>query len=148
MPNLLDDAAWEGVSPEAQADFLRVGEEMIKSTLTLGQNADFRAITMMGIFGAIGVGLFAAIATFLSAPHPFWPAITAAATMSGGLFVAAVFCAVAAWPGKFFVAGFEPQNLLNSSAKNDQFRTRVLMTWFKTVSRTTGRRLPVMLGSS
>jgi len=100
---------------------------MVKSTLALGQNADFRAITMMGIFGAVGVALFAAIASFLSGQHPFWPAIIAASTMSGGLFVAAACCAAAAWPGKFFVAGFAPRNLINSSAKNDQFRTRVLI---------------------
>jgi hypothetical protein len=125
--DLLDDKTWEGVSPEAQADFLRGGEEMVKSTLSLGHGADFRAVTMMGIFATLGVALFAAVATLFAGANPFWPAIIAGVATGSGLFVAAGFCAAAAWPGEFFVAGFEPRNLINSSAKQDQFRDRVLI---------------------
>jgi hypothetical protein len=125
--NLLDDAIWEGVSAEAEAAFLQGGEEMVKATLALGQGADFRAVTVMGIFGSVGVALFAAVATLLAGSHPFLPA-TIAATITGlGLFVAAGLCAAAAWPGQFFVAGFEPRSLVNSSAKQDRFRNRVLI---------------------
>jgi hypothetical protein len=43
-----------------------------------------------------------------------------------GLLFASGCCAAAAWPRQFFVTGFEPQELLNSSARLDQYRVRVL----------------------
>jgi hypothetical protein len=70
--DLLDDSVWEGVSAEAQIDFLRCGEEMVKSTLSLADGADFRALTTMGMFGAVGVAIFAAVATIISGSHPSW----------------------------------------------------------------------------
>jgi hypothetical protein len=42
--DLLDDSVWEDISAEAQIDFLRCGEEMVKSTLSLADGADFRGI--------------------------------------------------------------------------------------------------------
>ncbi len=125
--DLLSDEAWTDVSHEAQSDFLRFGEEMVRSTLSLGHGADLRATTMMGIFGTVGVALFAAAATLIAASQPHWPGIVAATLGASGLFLAAAFCGAAAWPRYFFVAGFEPQDLLNSSAKNDRFRVRVLI---------------------
>jgi hypothetical protein len=126
--NFLDHKTWEGVSAAAESDFLRGGEQLIKSTLTLGQGADLRATTMMGMFGTVAVALFAAAVTLFAGPHPSWPLIAGAATTAFGLFIAASFCAAAAWPREFYVAGFEPRNLIaNSSAKNDQFRARVLI---------------------
>lgn len=125
--DLLADETWEGVSPEGQAEFLRSGEEMVKATLSLGHGADFGAIIMMGIFGTLGVALFAAIATLLAGANQFWPAIIAGAATGAGLFLAAGFCAAAAWPRQFFVAGFEPRNLVNSSATQDKYRGRVLI---------------------
>jgi hypothetical protein len=97
--DLLDDKTWDGVSPEAEHDFLRSGEEMVKSTLALGHGADFRAVTMMGIFGALSVGSFAAVATLLAASQLFWPGIIAGSVAGVGFFVAACFTALAAWPG-------------------------------------------------
>jgi hypothetical protein len=125
--DLLNDKLWADVSDGAQADFLRVGEEMVRSTLSLGHGADLRATTMMGIFGAVGMALFAATATLVAASHPYWPAIIAATVAASGLFLASAFCAAAAWPRYFFVAGFEPRSLINSSARNDRFRARVLI---------------------
>jgi hypothetical protein len=126
--DLLDHRAWDSVSDETQIEFLRGGEEMVKATLSLGHAADLRATTVMGIFGAVGVALFAAVATIIAGSHPASCALISAGTTTAmGLFLAAAFSAAAAWPRYFFVAGFEPRNLLNSSARQDQYRTRALI---------------------
>lgn len=128
VTDLIDHRAWDSISDEAQMAFLRGGEEMVKATLSLGHAADLRATTIMGIFGAIGVALFAAVATLIAGSRaPSWPLVISGATTAMGLFLAAAFCAAAAWPRHFFVAGFEPRNLLNSSARQEQYRTRVLI---------------------
>src|SRR5205823_13263173 len=99
------------------------------ATLSLGHGADFRATTIMGIFGAIGVAIFAAVATLVAGSRsPSLPVVIAGIITAIGLFLAAGFCAAAAWPRNFFVAGFEPRNLLDSSARIDRLRTRVLIS--------------------
>jgi hypothetical protein len=125
--DILGLSAWKDVSEEGQRDFLRHGEEMVKGTLALAHGADFRAITFMGIFGAIGVALITASATLIASGHPSWALIAAAATIASGLFIACGFCGTAVRPTDFFIAGFEPRNLLNSSAIKDEHRTRVLI---------------------
>ena len=124
--DLLDDSVWEGISAEAQIDFLRCGEEMVKSTLSLAGGADFRALTTMGMFGAVGVAIFAAVATIISGSHPSWSMTIGGTIAAIGLLFASGLCAAAAWQRNFFVTGFEPQELLNSSARLDQYRARVL----------------------
>jgi hypothetical protein len=125
--DLLVDDTWEGISARAEADFLASAEEMLKGTLALGHGADLRATTAMGIFGAIGAALFAAAATLFVATPQSWPPIAGTFSAAIVLFIAAVLCGFAARPQDFYIAGFEPRNLLNSSAKSDQFRTRVLI---------------------
>jgi len=117
----------DDISDDAQREFLRHGEEMVRMTLALAHGADFRAITMMGIFGAIGVALIAASSTLIASGHPSWALIAGAVTTAAGLFIACGFCVAAARPVDFFIAGFEPRSLLNSSAKKDEYRTRVLV---------------------
>ena len=124
----LSPETWKGVSAEAQAEFLRHGEEMVRGTLALGHGADLRATTAMGIFGAIGTALFAAAATLFVAPNPSWPLIWGALAPTLILFTAAGFCGYAARPQDFYISGFEPRNLLDSSAKDDGARARVLMS--------------------
>jgi hypothetical protein len=68
--DLLDHRAWDSVSDETQVAFLRGGEEMVKATLSLGHAADMRATTIMGIFGAVGVALSAAVATLIAGSRP------------------------------------------------------------------------------
>jgi hypothetical protein len=126
--NLDDPALWDNISSDAQADFLRRADDMVRSTLTLAQGADLRATTMMGIFGAIGVALFAAAATLITATKPLWPLIAASGATSFVLFIACILCAAAAWPRNFYVAGFEPRNLIaSSSARDDKYRIAVLI---------------------
>jgi hypothetical protein len=100
--DILELSIWENVSEEGQREFLRHAEDMVKGTLALAHRADFRAITMMGIFGAIGVALTTASATLIASGRP-----------SSALI--------------FFIAGFEPRHLLSSSAIKDEHRTRVLI---------------------
>jgi hypothetical protein len=49
-------------------------------------------------------------------------------TLASGLFIASGFCFAAGKPTDFLVAGFEPRNLLNSSAVKDEYRTRLLIS--------------------
>jgi len=125
--DLLNDSAWEKISSEAELDFLKVGDELVRSTLALGHGADLRATTIMGMFGTTGVALLAAVATLFVAERPYWPLIGGGATIALGLFVATGFCAAGAWPRNFFVAGFEPRNLLHSGAIDDRYRVRILV---------------------
>src|ERR1700704_6631948 len=97
--DLLDHRAWDSISDETQIAFLRGDEVMVKATLSLGNAADLRATTMMGVFGAVSVALFAAVATLVAGSRPpSWSLIIAGATTAVGLFLAAAFCAAAAWP--------------------------------------------------
>jgi hypothetical protein len=125
--SLLDPHSWDGVSQEAQREFLARGQEMIKETLALAHGADLRGTTMMGIFGAVGVALFAAGATIIEGTHPSWPLSAGAITASIGLFLASATCAFAARPSDFFISGFEPKRLLSSGARYDENRIRVLI---------------------
>lgn len=125
--DLLDHSVWDGVSDNAQREFLHYGEEMIKATLDVAKGADSRATTMMNHFGAIGVALVSASVALVAGGHPSWALVTGLAEIGAGLFVACGFCAAATNPADFFIAGFEPKSLLQSSAKKDEFRTRVLI---------------------
>jgi hypothetical protein len=125
--DILELSIWENVSEEGQREFLRHAEDMVKGTLALAHRADFRAITMMGIFGAIGVALTTASATLIASGRPSSALIASAATIASGLFIACGLCGAAVRPADFFIAGFEPRHLLNSSAIKDEHRTRVLI---------------------
>jgi hypothetical protein len=125
--DLLDPSVWDEVSDDAQRELLHHGEEMVKTTLTLASGADFRAITMMSHFGAVGVALVSASVALIASGHPSWALIAGLVEIAAGLFIACGFCAAAAKPEDFFIAGFEPRNLLKSSAKKDEYRTRVLI---------------------
>jgi|SRR5271156_465992 len=125
--DLLSPSIWDGVSEAGQREFLSRGQEMVTATLSLAHGADLRNTTMMGIFGAVGVALFAAGAAIFAGSHPSWALAGGAMTAAIGLFIASAICAIAARPIDFFISGFEPKQLVNSSARNDQDRTRVLI---------------------
>ena len=125
--DLLSPSLWDGVSEAGQREFLLRGQEMVTATLSLAHGADLRNTTMMGIFGAVGVALFAAGATIITGSHPSWALAGGAMTTAIGLFIASAICAVAARPVDFFISRFEPKRLIDSSARNDQDRTRVLI---------------------
>ena len=105
MSDILELSIWKDVSEEGQREFLRHGEEMVKGTLALAHGADFRAVTMMGIFGAIGVALIAASATLIASINPSWPLISAMLTLAAGLFIACGFCFAAGKPADFLLLG-------------------------------------------
>jgi len=89
--DLLSPSIWDGVSEAGQREFLSRGQEMVTATLSLAHGADLRNTTMMGIFGAVGVALFAAGAAIFAGSHPSWALAGGAMTAAIGLFIASQF---------------------------------------------------------
>jgi len=100
---------------DATDEVLRLGEATLAGTVQLAVAADQRATAMAGIFGAGFVALLAVAAAVVTneryTPSLFFAALTTAA----GLFVAAVYCALAARPSDFFVGGYEPRKIMKST---------------------------------
>jgi hypothetical protein len=113
-------AFWEKIPQDVQLELLRQGEESIKGTIAIAAAADQRAATTMGVCGAGGVGLLAASTTLIAGAHPDLRLICAATVTAFGFLLASVMCAFAIAPTDFFIPGFNPARLLDSSGVDER----------------------------
>jgi len=102
---------FSNIPADAIKELHRQGEICLQSTMQLALAADQRATTLTGIMGAGAVALLAATATMISSAHPSAALIGTGAGTATLLFVGALFCAWAAQPLDFFVAGYEPRRM-------------------------------------
>ncbi len=101
---------------EAELGFLLAeAKEALQGTIDLGISSDQRSATLAGVFGAGAFALFTVAATiFASQDKP--PIFLFGALFVGLLLlVASGLCTLAASPGDFFAAGYEPKLLFPSA---------------------------------
>lgn len=112
---MIERPDFSAVPEQVVEEIYRSGEACLVGTVQLAIAADQRATTMAGIFGAGSVALLAAAATVDGEASPHVALFYAALAIAGFLFVAALICAWAARPVDFFVGGYEPRLLAQSS---------------------------------
>ncbi len=95
-PDFLNPILWEPIPEEVQHELLHQAEMRVRATLTLAQGSDQRAVTTMGVFGVVGVTLFAAAITLISRNRTGWLLPSALTIAALGLFTAAG-CARKQW---------------------------------------------------
>jgi hypothetical protein len=126
QPDFLDPAVWEMMPEEVQEEVLRQGEMRVHATQGLAQAADQRAVTTMGVLGAVAVALLAAAATLISAGHPDWLLISAPASVALGLIAAAAMSAKAMAPVDFMPPGAQPSRMFEADI-SDRRRFRAAL---------------------
>lgn len=108
---------------EAELEFLLAeAKEALQGTVDLGISSDQRSAALAGVFGAGAFGLFTVAATIFAGQAQSGVFLAGAMVVGFLLLVASVLCTLAAFPGDFFVSGYEPRLLF--PAASDQ-------TWMK-----------------
>jgi hypothetical protein len=108
-------------------EIARQGEARLTALSSLGTSADLRATTLCGIFGAVAVGVSAAVLANLVSDHPILTLTIGGAVVSLGLFLAAGIVANAAAPRDFYIAGGNPDILREWSWDGGRWRTETEM---------------------
>jgi len=106
---------WKDVSDSALREMLRQAETRLDSLLKTAIGADQRAITLMGVFGAVGVALLVSAATIGTRAEPNLPLIVAIVSTAILLLFAGLMCGRAGRPIDFHVGGYEPKKIIQSS---------------------------------
>jgi hypothetical protein len=143
--NFLDPDLWDRIPENAQRELLRQSEIMVKGTVTVALGADLRAATIMSVFGAGGVALLAAAATLIGEDKPAWQLIWAPVVGASGLFIAAIFCALAIKPVNFLLPGARPQSMLRTNVEDEQCLRATLI---HSAERAIGHNMATMMRSA
>jgi hypothetical protein len=107
--------SWDGISEPGMREILRQAEKYLDNSLKVAVAADQRATTLMGIYGAVGVALLVSAATLGTRPEPDLSIIGAITVMAVFLLVAGLLCGLAGKPIDFYVSGYEPEKIVESS---------------------------------
>lgn len=106
---------WREVG-DAELDLLFAeAKEALQGTVDLGVSSDQRSATLAGVFGAGAFALFTISATIFADQDKPVIFLVGALLVGSLLLVASGFCTLAAWPGDFFVSGYEPKRLFPSA---------------------------------
>lgn len=130
------------VKGEALDELHRLAETYLQNTLQVAISNDQRASTLTSVFGTGAAAFLAAAATLAASEHGSVDFESAAAVTAIGLLIAATYCARACAPVSFFLAGYEPRNLvpaatdraalLVQSLKDMQIRIDANKAWLET----------------
>jgi hypothetical protein len=130
----------------AELEFLLAeAKESLRGTIELGISSDQRSAALAGVFGAGAFALFTVSATIFAGQNQSQIFLIGAIIVGCLLLVASGFCAMAPFPGDFFVSGYEPR-LLFSAASDKTWMQRytiedIQMRVEKTARKSIGKQV-------
>jgi hypothetical protein len=113
----IQEARWDDIPEAGLREILRQAETYLDSSLKVAVAADQRATTLMGIYGAVGVALLVSAATIGTRAQPDLALISAIIAVALLLLCAGLLCGLAGKPVDFYVSGYEPEKIVESSTE-------------------------------
>lgn len=113
----IEQDRWNRIPEAALREILRQGETYLDGILKVAIAADQRATTLMGIYGAVGVASLVSAATLGTRTQPDLPLIISIIAAALCLLVAGLMCGRAGRPIDFYISGYEPEKIMESSTE-------------------------------